>query len=186
VELLFFYEVFVATKTLVDIVSDQMALDELLIERCGDVSDADIETIVSSWIGEISTGIAQKIEGYYRREEFLKTRAATFKERGKRLIDAAKVLDNTVEQLRDRLKYSMIQMDKFELLGTDNRYKLSQSAASVYISDSSKIPEEYLTITVTRIPDKKKIKAALEAGIIIDGASLERGFTLRSFPNGGK
>jgi hypothetical protein len=173
-------------KTLTTLVSDQVALDNLLLEVAGNITDPEAEAAVSEWMAEITSGIANKVDGYEFRMEAIRLQAEKFKARAEMFSAAAKALTNLENNLKDRLKYSMIQMDKNEISGNYYRYKLQNSKASVHISDETLLPAEYLTAKMVYTPNKTAIKDAIEEGRTVPGASLERGFTLRTYVNKGE
>lgn len=172
-------------KSLAVLVDDQLALDNLLLEVAGDITNPETEEIVHNWISEVKSGIATKVDSYEFKQEAIKSQIEKFKSRAEMFTAAARALANLSESLKDRLKFAMLELDATELNGNLFRYKLSNSKPTVQIYDESKLPKKFLKSKTTYSPDKEAIKAAIDAGEPVSGACLEMGFTLRVYASKG-
>lgn len=173
------------TKTLATLIDEQIALDQLMLEASGEITDG-TEKIVDGWIQEIKSGIAHKVDGYEIKQQMLKKQAEMFSHRAEMFSKAAKACSNLSSNLKERLKWAMVELNQSDLGGNLYRYKLSQGKPSVQVYDESKIPAEFLVTVVTQKVDKDAIKAAIESGREVAGANLERGYTIRTYPNKGE
>lgn len=98
-----------------------------------------------------------------QRERDLATRKKRFLAKEERLRAAALDLMTTME------------IDKEEW--ADLALSLAASPQKVIIADPDDLPDEYVTIETTRKPNMRLIKEHLDAGVIIDGATLSNGGT---------
>ncbi len=171
----------VKKTTLPALVQDQLALDNLLLEVAGDITNPETEQVVMAWAEEVKSGVASKIDNYGFKQKYLKLKIEQFKSEAERYTKAIKTIQNVSDQLKDRVKYAMIEMDKQELIGHKWKYNLTNSKPSVYIVDENKIPAKYkIAQPVVYKLDKDAIKNDIEEGLVVPGASLERSFALRA------
>lgn len=87
-------------------------------------------------------------------------------------------LEKKKEQLQEYLLQQMnfVEMKKFKTPEFNARIQITP--ARVVVQDESKVPEQWFIKTqITRL-DKVAVKAAIEAGEVIEGVTLERGQTL--------
>lgn len=166
-------------KSLPAILKEQTALDELLLESGGDITDEQTDAIVMEWMVEIVNDVKNKVDGYEHKQTYLKQSADRLHQYADKFYNAAKSMDKISDSLKTRLKNLMIDHGKNELVGNMFVFKLSQSKPSVLITDESSIPVELIDTVVTTKPNKERIKTMIEAGIEVKGASLYYGNTLR-------
>lgn len=170
------------SKTLWEIGDDMEALDALLEELGGDVSDEQVEAAIEAWFRENEANLAAKADGYCALIQRLKAVAAARKEEAERLEKRAKAGENNAKRLADRLKMFM-SLHGLKKLDTA-RYTVSVvangGAPPVEIDPGAKIPDDLTrVIPEQREPDKKAIVAALQAGREVPGVRLgERGTRL--------
>lgn len=116
-------------KTLLEIGDERArhmeALEALLVEIGGDVSDEDVDAAITAWLNEADAPLKEKLDAYgavIREKELL---AAARKAEADRLTALARTDTNTVERLKDRLKLFLEAegLQKFEA----NRFKFSIS-----------------------------------------------------------
>lgn len=171
------------SKTLFEIGADAQALNELLIELEGDISDPAVAEAIDEWLQENSVALDKKLDGYgalIREREAL---AEARKAEAARLQALAKTDENTAKRLKERLQYF------FEERGITKqetaRFKFSVVAnggkAPLLIDEGicpEDMPEVWQKVTVDF--DRDAIRQALEAGAKISCARLaERGRSLR-------
>src|SRR5690606_18631289 len=92
-----------AGRTLWEIGSDLEALEALLMEVGGDVTDEEAERAIDAWLEEMREAEAQKLDRYGALIRTLEARAEIQKAEAKRLMERAKVNENAVRRLKDRL-----------------------------------------------------------------------------------
>ena len=99
----------------------------------------------------------------------------------KALIDKEKERLKTLKERRTRAKERILkalssaceQLGKDKINGTMANISFRESER-VEVDDESKIPDEYIRVTVKKEPDKTAIKKAIKDGKEIDGVHLQR------------
>jgi len=172
-------------KTLMQIVDDRRALDELLTETGGEISEEQVEQTVSKWMAEIRSNLAVKADSYEYKQKDLEAMIEQFKAHAKMFSSAAKSLDRVSDALKDRMKHAMLEMDTKEIVGNIFKYKLSNSAPKVVILDETKIPATFCREKILVEVDKDAVKKAVLEGQEVGGVVLEQGYTLRVSANKG-
>ena len=109
----------------------------------------------------------QKCESYVSVIRQLKSKSQLIKDEAKRLLDAARTYDKTVERLEDNLLSSIVQLGavKTNFVSISTRRN-----KSVEISDDAELPLQYQRVKIE--VNKTLIREALESGIDIPGASI--------------
>lgn len=162
------------SKSLIQIAQDSAALEELLQETGGELTET-----LDTFLAEIETGIATKADGYYSMMDHLGATAERFRKRAEAYRGAAKSAENVVENMKIRIHAAMKLMGVQEIEGNSIRFKIQNSPASLLISDAAKLPADLQIVTVTA--DTTRIKAALKAGETIPGCELVQGTHVRSY-----
>ena len=89
----------------------------------------------------------------------------------KRLQQAKKARENTIERLKQTLSNAMHSFEVNEI--KTPLVKLSfRKSESVIVYDTNSLPQMFKVIKVTETPDKTKIKEAIKAGETVVGAEL--------------
>lgn len=166
------------TRSLVEIVKDNIALEELLLE-----ADGELCPTLEEWMIITEQNKIEKVDAYKSFIEHLEKGSEYFAAKAIEAHKLKKAYDSQIERLKNNLKWSMQQLGVEELAGTDYKYKLSTSKPRVDVYDETKLPEMYTRIKTTVEPNKDVIAKSLEIGIVIPGARLVEGKTLRSYPN---
>ena len=78
-------------QTLLDITEDLRALDALLEEFGGDISEPAAEAAVSQWVAELEANLGRKAEGYAALISELDARVEFRRSEARRLAERAKV-----------------------------------------------------------------------------------------------
>lgn len=76
------------------------------------------------------------------------------------------------DKLKDKIKAAMIEFDVLEIKTATLKLKVSTSKETV-ITNADVIPKQFLVSKTTYTPDKKAIKAAIEAGKVVQGAFVK-------------
>lgn len=165
------------SKSLISIIQDKQAIDELLDERGGDISEGEIDDIFTEWSVENKQMLEKKIDGYLSFIDSLEAESDALKELAKRRSDQAKVKSNMADRLRDRLIYFVSAKGPLE--GSDVIVNVKQGRESVVIDELKDIDQIYLRTKTIIEPDKVKLKEVLkENKDAIRGAHLERPLVL--------
>ena len=80
--------------------------------------------------------------------------------------------------LKEYIRQNMEFVGRQKVEGSLFTVRVQNTAARVEIDEGAIMPGAFMIETTTARPDKAKIKAALEAGTNIAGASLVRGTTV--------
>lgn len=94
----------------------------------------------------------------------------------------ARGLERLSERLETTIKGEMRAKELTEMLGETTRFKLSPCPKRLVIDDERLDPSYKIQVT-TLMPDKERIKRALESGETVIGAELTGGVSLRTYPN---
>ena len=114
-----------------------------------------------------------KCEGYVSVIRQLKSKSQLIKDEAKRLLDAARTYDKSVERLEDNLLSSIVQLGNIKT----NFVSIStRRNKSVEIADDIEIPLQYQRVKIEA--NKTAIKEALESGIDVPGATIVEKFSL--------
>jgi hypothetical protein len=170
------------SKTLWAINEDMEALDALLEELGGDVTDEQVAATIEAWFAEIDSDLANKVDGYCALIRQLEAVAAARREEAERLTKRAKTGEANAKRLGERLKMFMAFRGMKKL--DTPRYTVSVvnngGAPPVEIDADAVLPDDLTrVIPEQREPDKKAIVAALQQGRELPGVRLgERGTRL--------
>lgn len=95
------------SRSLLDISDDMAALDELLLESGGDVSDPTVADYVDAWLSEIEHDLNGKVDRYCALIQQKTLTAAMRKEEAERLIKGSKADADAASYLKNKLKMVM-------------------------------------------------------------------------------
>ena len=155
-------------RTLFEISEDIQALDDLLFEMGGDVTDAD--AVIDKWFTDNADALNAKLDGYAaliaQRRAFAITRRAA----ADALEALAKADENTAQRLKDRLKFFFESrgIDKMET--SEHRFALAKNGGKLPLLVTGEVPTQFQKTTVS--PDSDAIRAALDSGEKLDFAEL--------------
>lgn len=164
-------------RTLYDITDDVMALESLLDEAGGDITDPAVCAAFDAWVAELATDMGNKVDNYAAMIRELEFRAADAKEEAARLIARAKSAESKREFLASRLQTALEMQGSPKIEG--RRFTVSivgnGGAIPLEIETEAHIPSAYF-VTPAPVLSKAKLKDAIEAGMVIEGVKLgERG-----------
>lgn len=171
------------SRTLFQITDDLAALDDLLDEVGGDVSDPRVAAAVEAWMAELDSDLNRKVDGYAAFITELEARSESRSKEAARLAARAKSDANKAGFLKERLRLAL-QSRKIKKLETD-RYLVTVATNGgkqpLDIHDPNAVPPEYREIIPqTWELNADKIRAALADGMEVPGAILmDRGTHLR-------
>lgn len=162
--------------TLLDITEDMAALDALLAENGGDISDPAVMDAVDAWFAENESQLRAKAEGYAALIQEMRLLAKAGKEEAQRMADKARRREDAADFLAGRLKGVMkekglakIETPRFTIsvVGNGGKQPLDIHVQTADLPDWAK-----RTQTIVE-PDKDKIRAKLEAGEKLEFAVLQ-------------
>lgn len=114
-----------------------------------------------------------KCEGYVYVIRELKSRSQFIKDEAKRLLDAARTYDKSIERLENSLLQSIVQLGNIKT----NFVSIStRRNKSVEIDSDVELPLAYQRVKVEA--NKTAIKEALESGIDVPGARIVENYSL--------
>ncbi len=149
-------------------------IDELVSVYGFDPYDADDQDIwLSALEGETSldTVLDRLLELRYRaaaNEEAVKERIKNLKDRADRYKREQEVLTKAMQKT-----LNMVNQKTYKTV--EATYSIRAGTRRVEIEDETAIPTQLTTVKTITSPDKNAIKAALEAGEIVPGATLVTG-----------
>lgn len=167
--------------TLLNIAADFSALDSLLEELGGDISDPAVEQAIADWEAELGANLDAKVDGYCAYVRELELRAAARKEEEERIAKGRKTCEARAAWLKRRLIEAMtaIGVKKAGRVRTASIAANGGALPLVFEVDPEPgdVPDYERTIIEL---DHAKIRKALEDGVVLDWVRLgERGKHLR-------
>ena len=99
-------------------------------------------------------------------------------EAAKRMQDRAKALDSRVEWLRAYALNSMQATGISEVTSDEFAAKVAKTRGRVVVTNLDTLPANFLRVRTTTEPDKDALRQAIEAGVLIDGVSIQTGLRL--------
>jgi hypothetical protein len=171
--------------SLFDIGTELQALDQLLDERGGDISDTDVEAAVTQWFEQLAHDESRKLDNYYGlirqlegEAEVAKSEANTFRQKAQtreRRIAWLKSLLLTHLQRTNRTKVSTATGRTIALQANGGKLPL---AVNWDLIDLDEIDPKF--VTIKRELNQDAVRAALESGEEFIYAMIqERGQHLR-------
>jgi hypothetical protein len=102
-------------RSLFDIGDDLIAIENLIEERDGDISDPDVCDAITAWMAEMEGDLAAKTDGYVNLIRKWESEASAAKAEAEQYQKAAEVRANRVRSLKDRLKGWMQMMNRAKI-----------------------------------------------------------------------
>jgi hypothetical protein len=170
--------------TLREIHDDLVALESLLMEVGGDVTEEEAEEAVRAWFGEIQADLGTKLDGYATVIQGMKDRASARREESRRLADLARIDENAVAKLRATLLWFMQDRNHKELNTPLHRFRVANNGGLTPLEiDPSTTPARWKDsqyVQATYEWDTKAIREALDNGVDLPFARYgERGQHVR-------
>lgn len=161
--------------TLLDITDDMDALDSLLAENGGDVSDPAVAEAIDAWMAELDGAFNAKVDNMAALIQTMDVRAEIRRAEAARLTNRAKADEGSAEFLRARLKAVLEQRGTKKM--ETARFRVSIAANGGKQAIEVMVPTEDLPTWAVRTkvvvdPDKDAIRAKLEAGESLEFATL--------------
>ena len=168
------------SSTLYEITEDVRALENLMIELGGEVTDESDLEAVESWFSSLGEGLSNKLDNYAALVKEVESRGQARLEEARRMKRLAEADISLGKRLKERMMWALdmlghrrIDTDRFRVTVAKNGGKLP-----LHIDDE--VPGDFMKTVEVTSPDSEKIRAALADGSSLGFAKLgERGRTLR-------
>lgn len=167
--------------TLFAIAEDAMAIERLIFEECGELSET-----LENWLAEVETALTKKADSYEYAMKHFEATEKMLKERAKAIMATAKTLENAREQMKGRIKDVMRMTNQSEIRGSQIVFKLTPGQRIRKI-DEKLLPDVYKKerqVTVKYIDEELlqvDIDRAIEAkGDLPAGVTFEQVYALRT------
>lgn len=141
--------------TLYEIGDSLTALDALLDECDGDITDAEAEAAIDDWLAETNAALETKVDGYCALIREIEARAEARKLEAKRLMALAGMSANKAERLRRRLKaffeahgIGKLETDRFHLTIAKNGGQAPLIIPTPWATEPASAPEAFHKVTV--------------------------------------
>ena len=139
---------------------------------CIDAETGEIdETQLAIYLEQLQLDRKTKIDNIAVYVKNLEAEAVAIRAEEKRLKERREAKERKAERLKNYIKTSMMLQGetKFE----SARVSMSLRNSKAVVVDESKLESVYFTSKIVQSVDKKAIREALEAGILVEGAMLE-------------
>lgn len=158
------------SNTLYEIGEDLRALEDLITEMDGDITDEAVEETIDKWIAENAEKLESKLDGYGMLIRNRSSIADARKKEADRLQQLANSDLRLVDRLKNRLlvffqihKKDRIETEKFKFWRQRNGGVTPIFFSDQALEDPSCLPKEF---TITKIlPDTEKIRKILESDL---------------------
>ncbi len=167
----------VSRRTLLDITADLQALDDLLMDLGGDVTDPQVEAAVNEWMATLGEDLETKVDNYAALIREKELRAEAREKETHRLMQLAVRDHGSAKWLRSRLlqAFGALGIKKLKTARFNVSVVANGGPVALQIPDEAAVPEAYRLQPPTE-PDREKIREALDCGASLSFASLgERG-----------
>lgn len=162
------------SETLVALLAQQNDLVNELIASEGEISE-ELEIKMKSLPEKVDS--CQFVLSRFEMEQnYFAERAAYF-------ADISKRFGKARDQITEYIKYSMESAGQTEVNGNDYTIKLRNNPPSVNIIDEALIPAGYMNEKVTKVVDKKRIKEDALIGVVVPGAEIKIGTSIKFTAN---
>ena len=167
-------------RSLLLLADDARALDDLLDQAAANDGNLDSaeQAAIEEWVGELDVAAASKADsiGWLLRE--WEARAEARRSQAKKLVEASQADENRAKRLKAYVLECMSRMGRTELQGASCALKVQRNGGKAPLVLSGPVPPAFERTIVE--PDRDLIRAALEMGKAVPGATLgERGVSLR-------
>jgi len=166
-------------QSLATITAKMMELEEKLLEINGELN-ADMELALD----ELHAELSQKIDSYRYQLWKLNTLEKMMLEKSKHFANASKTCKKAQEYLKNKLKQHMEITGNKKLFGKNDTITLCKSRDKLII-DEDLLEQKWKLQEFRWVPDKEKIRRALEDGNEVKGAKLRPSSSLRFGVNRG-
>jgi hypothetical protein len=160
-----------------ELVSKSAEITRVLIESGGELTPE-----LEREMEHVDLAMADKMDACHFVAERLEREAEYFAEKAKRLQAIAIAHKKASDRIRARVKEAMLALGRTEVMGHEVRFTLVQGAPKLVIQESE-LPSEFKMQVMQSVPDKERIKEALQRGDRVLGACWEPSYQLRTYVN---
>lgn len=163
-------------RTLMDLTADMQALDDLLAEVGGDITDPTASTAIEQWFNELDNGMQAKVDSYCALIAEYEARAKVRQEEAERLAGRARLDTDNARWLRQRMLAALGLRGLRKLETTHYTVSVVRNGGKQPLDLHGEVPADWCLTKTEVLPDRERIRAALEAGTALPFATLsERG-----------
>ena len=165
-------ELVTRAATALEISSELGAVTRAIIEAGGEMSEEQ-HTALKEWKADLEV----KGENIALVMQRMEADEAFFKQIEEQARSKRKVMENTRDRLRKYIAMCMVEANVKKLKRNDGLFSISLVDGRIksVVDDVSALPTDFVLVREVFDPDNQKIKDALESGVEVPGAHLERG-----------
>jgi hypothetical protein len=147
-------------------ISEQIqALDQLLANLGGDVTEGTDGATIEKWAEEYQWMEREKVDGYVKLIKNIEGQQGAIDDEVKALTEKSRVLDNRISRLKSLVKFIMDQRKTKRLEGNVWSFVIQKNGGKdpieLLVEDPEKLPDEM--VKIIRKADLDAIREALEA-----------------------
>lgn len=165
-------------KSLLSIVHQGKLIEQALISQGGELTPEVEQALLVN-----GQSLSKKTDNYKMLMDRFKMLKSYYADQAKMMTGISKQCENVLDRLEDNIKYAMKENNLTEIKGKNIRFTISETIGQLFLESEEMIPVEYKTEVTTTVIDKDKLKSDLIAGKVVEGASLIKGLSLRSYAN---
>lgn len=128
--------------------------------------------------------VAAKVDGYAHVIARLEMEAEYWGREAELRNRISRAMTNLVGRRKQAIKAAMEALGKTEVVGNSHRFQIQRSTPALSV-DPALVPAEYTMVVTERVPDKVRIREALDQGKVVPGARLVAGSYVRPYVNRG-
>lgn len=164
--------------TLYEITAELQAIDDLLIENGGDVTDPAVDEIITAWMEKAEGDFEAKVDNYCALIREVEARGNARQQEMERIKALATSDFNTVAKLKQRLKVHLEVLGRLKVQTPRFAVSVCKNGGVQPIEiDEDGVPQNFLKWVSS--PDGEKIREQLKAGPLDFARLQERGSHLR-------
>jgi len=161
--------------SLVEIMQAFSKLSEALAEAGGELTPE-----IEANLATLDLKTAGKIDAYHFLMKRMETEAEFWEEEAKRRKQIAAGCYALADRLKNGILFAMQQLGTTEIAGNAVRAKLTATKGRLVI-DEANLSDDWKMTEIRKVPDKERIRAALDNLETVPGASIEGGQSVRFY-----
>ena len=157
------------------LVREYSRIADLLAQSGGELTP-ELEQLFSN----LDLQTAGKIDGYHFFMKRLESEAEFWEEQAKQRKKIADQCWNLIDHMKSNILFAMQSLGTQEISGNAVRAKLTPTKGRLVI-DEAQLPDDWKMTEIKKVPDKERIRAALDSLETITGAKIEGGVSVRFY-----
>lgn len=129
-------------------------------------------------LGPVPAEATKKIDYMAKLNDFIEGESAELATQIKALQAKKRAIEKASETLSKFVKKEMSDEGLCSIEGDLFKFNLSDSSGKLVIEDETLIPDNLFVSEVVKSPNSKLIKAMIEAGQMVEGCTIEKGYRL--------